>query len=124
MPKYIHHDVFIDELGGCELGKNIVISTKVILLTHDYSYNIGVLAINQKRKYDVCKKQAIKIGENSFIGANSTVLPGSTIGAYCVVGANSLVKGTFPDYSLIAGNPAKIIGDTREWGNKIIKNES
>jgi acetyltransferase-like isoleucine patch superfamily enzyme len=40
-------------------------------------------------------------------------MPNTTIGKGCIVNAYSYVKGDFPDFSIIAGNPAKIIGDTR-----------
>ena len=45
-----------------------------------------------------------------MIGMNSTILPGVVLGRHCVVGANSVVtKGDYPDYSVLAGVPAKII---------------
>lgn len=51
----------------------------------------------------------VEMGDNCFVGAGAIILPGTTIGNYCIVGAGAVVKGTFPDYSVIAGNPAKII---------------
>lgn len=119
LPKYIHHDVYLDEIGGIELGKGIIISTKVILLTHDYSYNVGLLAIEKPLLIgDFVRKASITVGDYSFIGAGSIILPGSKIGKYCVIGSGSIVKGTIPDYSIVVGNPAKVIGDTRSWGEK------
>ena len=49
------------------------------------------------------------IGRNCMIGFGSVVLAGVELGDYCVVGANSVVLGSFPDYSVIAGVPAKIL---------------
>ncbi|NEX80897.1 acyltransferase [Aeromonas rivipollensis] len=49
------------------------------------------------------------IGSNSFIGYGAVILPGTQLGASCVVGANSVVKGVFGDYCMLAGSPAKII---------------
>lgn len=54
------------------------------------------------------------VGENSFIGAGAIVLPGTTIGKNCIIGAGAVIKGTVEDYSIMAGNPAKRIGDTRQ----------
>ncbi len=51
----------------------------------------------------------VKIGNNVFIGMNSIILKGTTIGDNCVVGAGSVVHGTFGDNCVIAGNPAKVI---------------
>jgi len=120
IPKYIHHDVYLDEIGGIELGRGIVISTRAILLTHDFSYNVGCLAIGKSLQNggDFLRKSSITVGDYSFIGAGAIVLPGSTIGKYCVIGSGCIVKGDIPDYSIVIGNPAKVIGDTRSWGEK------
>lgn len=56
----------------------------------------------------------VVINEESFIGAGAIVLPGSTIGRNCIIGAGALIKGNIPDYAIMAGNPAKQIGDTRQ----------
>lgn len=109
----------MDEIGGIELGKGVIISTKVILLTHDYSYNVGLLSIGKPLPSgDFVRKAPISVGDYSFIGAGTIVLPGSTIGKFCVIGSGSIVKGNIPDYSIVVGNPAKVIGDTRSWGEK------
>lgn len=49
------------------------------------------------------------IGKNCFIGGESLILPGVRIGNNCVVGAGSVVVKDVPDFSIVAGNPAKII---------------
>jgi len=50
----------------------------------------------------------VEIGDFSWIGRNSYLGPGTKIGRSCIVGANSVVRGEFPDGVLIAGAPAKI----------------
>lgn len=60
------------------------------------------------------KKRPIVIGDDCFIGANSILLKGTILGKNCVVGAGSVVHGTWPDNSIIAGNPAKLIGENKE----------
>jgi len=52
---------------------------------------------------------AIVIGEGSFLGIGSAILPGVRLGKHCFVGANAVVTRSFGDYTLIAGNPAKAI---------------
>ena len=49
------------------------------------------------------------IGEFCFIGTGVSILSGTRLGKNTIVGANSVVVGKFPDNSIIAGNPAKII---------------
>ena len=59
------------------------------------------------------------IGENCFIGYGVAIQAGTKLGKQCIVGANAVVRGDFPDYSVIAGVPAKIIRkynfDTKTW---------
>lgn len=110
-PEYIHQDAYLDPSGELTIEKDVVISTKVIILTHDWSF------LKRSKYLEGGKVSAFKpvcIGENSFIGAGAIVLPGSVIGKSCIIGAGAVVKGIIEDYSIIAGNPAKRIGDTRE----------
>lgn len=57
-----------------------------------------------------------RIGKNCFIGGESLILPGITIGDNCVVGAGSVVTKDVPDRCIVAGNPAKIIRENIEVG--------
>jgi acetyltransferase-like isoleucine patch superfamily enzyme len=50
-----------------------------------------------------------KIGNNCFIGINSIIMPGVTIGNEVIIGAGSVVTKNIPDNCIAAGNPAKII---------------
>lgn len=54
-------------------------------------------------------KKPVNIGTGSFIGFGSHIAPGVSIGKYCVVGAGSVVTRSIPDYSVVAGVPAKVI---------------
>ena len=51
----------------------------------------------------------ISLGTDVWIGAHVVILPGAVIGSHSVVGANSTVRNVFPENSVIAGNPAKVI---------------
>lgn len=54
------------------------------------------------------------IGEGCFLGANSIILKGTTLGKNVIVGAGSVVCGSFPDNVIIAGNPARIVKENEE----------
>ena len=51
----------------------------------------------------------VSIGDNSFVGFGSVILPGVNIGKNCVIGANSVVNRDVPDYCVAAGNPAVVL---------------
>ena len=79
-----------------EIGENTIIAPKVMLYDHDHIFdaNLGV----KKKEF---KTAPIKIGKNCWIGANTMILRGTTIGDNCVIGAGCVLKGTYPDGSVI-----------------------
>ena len=52
------------------------------------------------------------MGNNVFIGTNCIILLNTKIGNNCIIGAGSVVRGQFPDNSVIIGNPAKVVSNT------------
>lgn len=62
------------------------------------------------------KKTLVK--EGASIGANATIICGHTIGKFAMVAAGALVTKDVPDYALVAGIPAKVIGIVDEEGNR------
>ena len=71
----------------------------------DHGYEeIGIDVLHQ----ELSQKETI-IGENCFIGAGAKILAGSKLGKQCVVGANSVIKGNYPDYCVIVGAPGRIV---------------
>ncbi len=59
------------------------------------------------------------VKEGASIGANATIICRNTLGKHCFVGAGALVTKDVPDYALVIGNPAKIIGWVSEAGKKL-----
>lgn len=51
----------------------------------------------------------VTIGAGSWLGAGAVILPGTTLGRNTVVGAGAVVRGTFPDHSVLAGIPATVV---------------
>lgn len=62
------------------------------------------------RSYIKYPPRQITIGEDSWLGANVTVMPNVTIGKCCIIGAGAVVTRDVPDYAIMAGVPAKQIG--------------
>ncbi|MBK9193314.1 MAG: acyltransferase [Crocinitomicaceae bacterium] len=103
----------IDGSGGLKIGDNCTISAGTHIYSHD---NIKQTLSGGKIPIE---KQPVSIGSNTYISPNVIVTKGVTIGNCCLVGANSLVKNDFPDYSIIAGNPAKKIGTVQIENDQI-----
>ncbi|SAA25287.1 UDP-3-O-(3-hydroxymyristoyl) glucosamine N-acyltransferase [Enterobacter hormaechei] len=57
---------------------------------------------------------SIHVKEGASIGANATILPGVTLGKKCMIGAGAVVTKNVPDYTVVYGNPAKIMGKVED----------
>ncbi len=58
------------------------------------------------------------VGKGASIGANATIICGVTIGSYSMIGAGAVVTKDVPKYSLVVGNPAKVVGMVDKNGNR------
>ncbi len=127
MPKYIDKNARIDCFGNAKIyiGKGSVISAYSIILTHDYSIDCGLIAINSSNPdFESVIYKNVRIGENTFIGQRVIVLPGVSIGDNCIIGSGCVVSKNIPNNSIVVGNPCKIIKNTIEWAeNKKNLNE-
>ena len=87
------------------IGDRVTLSSRVSLLTHDGS---GWLMRDESgRRYNFGR---IDIGNDVFIGLGAIIMPGVRIGDNCIVGAGSVVTKSIPSGSVVAGNPARLIG--------------
>ena len=92
-------------MGDVEIGDHVWVGPYTLL---DGSH--GKLQIGVSGGVEGVKAGAVTIGSNTVIGSMSMIGYGVTIGSHCVVGANSYVNADVPDQSIVAGNPAKLIG--------------
>lgn len=99
------------------LRKNCRISSNVLFFTHDG----GTHAFREFDKYkNVIKYGKIVVGENTFVGAGSIILPDVKIGNNCVIGAGSVVTKDVPDKTVVCGIPAKAICTLEEYAEKCL----
>jgi len=96
----------ISAAKNISIGKKCLLSYNVSL--HDRDHLVTDPKISPMDNH-FTEAKPINIGDNCFIGANSFIVKGVTLGKHCVVTSNSVVIKSFPDYSLIGGNPAVLI---------------
>lgn len=87
------------------IGEKCLVSYNVSFLDHDHNFIPNLSPLDS----GISTAKEIVIGDNCFIGAHSFILKGVNLGEHCVIGANSVVTESFPAFSVIAGNPAKLI---------------
>lgn len=97
------------------IGRDTIISGNVFVTNIDHDYQeIGKHILKQKHIISTTR-----IGENCFIGFGAAIQAGTILGKQCIVGANAVVRGTFPDYCVIVGVPGKVVKkyhiETRKW---------
>lgn len=93
--------VLLDGRKGLHIGKNAVIAYEAIIWTLNHDYN----------DVNFCGKgAAVDIGEYAWICSRSIILPGVKIGKGSVVASGAIVTKDVPDYTIVAGVPAKVVG--------------
>ena len=88
-----------------EIGNDVWTGHNVYITDQNHGYEDISRPISQQSQ----PERAVKIGDGSWLGYGSVVLPGVTIGRHVVVGANSVVTHDLPDYSVAVGVPARVI---------------
>jgi len=97
------------------IGNGTIMLFDVMITDIDHEYQNLNLPVRQQ---PLAVAKTI-IGENCFIGSGAKINAGTTLGKHCIVGASAVVRGSFPDYCVIVGAPAKIIKrfnpETQTW---------
>lgn len=103
---YIGGHVYLTAMQEISIGDGCVLSEHVYItdLNHGLDPNHGPIM-----SQNIESKGPVHIGANCFLGYRAAVMPGVTLGEWCIVGTNSVVTRSFPAYSMIAGAPAQLI---------------
>jgi acetyltransferase-like isoleucine patch superfamily enzyme len=92
-------------IGPVNLGNKVMIAQNVAISGLNHTFTDVTVSIKEQ---PVSVKK-ITIADETWIGANATIVAGVTIGKHSVIAAGSVVTKSVPDYSVVAGNPARII---------------
>ena len=99
-------------------GDNVHIASKVLFVNHDITAQM--FRYMDKDPSYKNRRGLIKIGNNVFIGSNTTVLYDVEIGDNVIIGAGSLVNRSIPGGTVAAGNPCRVIGSFDEYKDRVI----
>jgi acetyltransferase-like isoleucine patch superfamily enzyme len=100
----VNRDVLLDGRLGLSIANNVSISEGVSIFTLQHDINSAAFENTGG---------PVVVGDYAFIGARAVVLPGVCIGRGAVIGAGSVVTHDVPAYAVVAGAPARVIGERR-----------
>ena len=102
-------------IGPITIGNHVMTAQNVVMS----GLNHGFSEVTTAFRYQPCTTGMIVVGDGSWVGANSVITAGVSVGKYCVVAAGSVVTRNVPDYSMVAGSPARVIKQfdhqQKEW---------
>jgi acetyltransferase-like isoleucine patch superfamily enzyme len=115
----IGHDTWVgpfcslDGNGKLTIGNFCSISAGVQILTHD---TVRWALTGGKHSYEF---MPVNIGNCCFIGTHAIITKGVNIGDHCIIGAGAVVTNDVPEYSIVAGVPARVIGKVKIEGTTV-----
>ena len=102
-------------IGPVQIGNHVILAQNIVVSGLNHGYDDVNVPIHQQK----CITREIIIGDESWIGANVVIVAGVRIGKHAVVAAGSVVTKDVPEFSIVAGNPAKLIKQynpiTKAW---------
>ncbi|MEI6575322.1 MAG: acyltransferase [Bacteroidota bacterium] len=102
-------------IGPVEIGNDVRLAQNVVMSGLNHNYEDVSKSISQQG----VSMKPILISDETWIGANVFISAGVTIGKHCVVAGGSVVTKNVPDYSIVVGNPAKVIkqynSNSKSW---------
>jgi acetyltransferase-like isoleucine patch superfamily enzyme len=94
-----------DSTGRIILGRHALLAPEVFITASNYRIEPGIPVVTQPKI-----EQDVIIGDDVWLGAGVIVLPGVHIGEGCIVGAGAVVTRSVEPFTIVAGNPARPIG--------------
>lgn len=98
--------LFADSYAEIAIEDNVMLGSGVHCYVSNHRFDRRDIPLIEQGHY---KSKSVLIKAGAWVGANTIILPGVTIGINAVVGAGSIVTKDVNDYTVVAGNPAKVI---------------
>ena len=96
--------VFLDGRSSIKIGDHVDIASEVMIYNSEHDL--------ESDKF-IAREETVEIGDYVFVGPRAIILPGVKIGRGVVVGAGAVVTKDVPDYSIVGGIPAIVIGERK-----------
>ncbi|MFX4954892.1 acyltransferase [Acinetobacter baumannii] len=119
-PNYISSKIWFDgtDYSLIEIGHEVTMSSYIRVLTHDWALHTVAKAFDIPQEKPIGRIKGVSIGDYSFIGTGTILMPGCKIGKGCIIAAGTVVRGNIPDFSIYAGSPGAVIGNSKEYLSK------
>jgi acetyltransferase-like isoleucine patch superfamily enzyme len=101
----------ITAAAGVEIEPNVVLSGFTSVIDSDHTWRGGSA---ENIVWNPVEAEPVRVGRGTWVGERVSILKGARIGRFCKIGANSVVTGEIPDFSVAVGAPARVVGSTRE----------
>lgn len=123
---FVGHFTVLDASGSLTIGEGCQITNYVSILTHSSHRAIRLMGRSFFGHPDPTGyvRGTTRIGPYSFIGPHSVIAPGAQIGRGVLVQAYSYVSGEVPDFAIVGGQPARVVGDTRDGDRRWIEDDA
>ena len=93
-------------MPGVKIGDNVMMGPNCFICTRNHRFDDVTTPMNKQGFNDF---EPVSIGNDVWIWQNVIILPGVVIGEGSIIGAGAVVTKSFPPFSIIAGNPAKLV---------------
>jgi acetyltransferase-like isoleucine patch superfamily enzyme len=102
----IGHGAQISAAKSVKIGKRVGIGCGAVIVDHLHDYRYPNLPILDS---PLSVPKPVVVGDHAFIGVNALIAPGIRVGEHAFVGANAVVVRDVPPYTVVSGNPARVI---------------
>lgn len=91
---------------GASIGDNVMMGPECMIFTRNHAFARVDIPMNQQGMKEF---EPVSIGNDVWIGARVTILPGVHIADGCIIGAGAVVTKDIPEYAIVGGNPARVL---------------
>jgi maltose O-acetyltransferase len=111
----VNRDCVLDGTGGLVIGDYVMIAQATCIYSAQHKFD----RLDIPMMLQGFEKRRTVIEDDVWLGAGSTILPGVKVGRGSIVGAGAVVTKDVPDYSVVGGVPAEVIGSRRDLTGQV-----